>query len=97
MRLKIQVVTDLVDKNKMDIFSIGLQGLNQAQGQLEKSASDIAHSSIAASSTTTEPVDTVDISEAMISMLSAKTTFEANLKTIEVGKELAKTVIDIKA
>lgn len=81
----------------MDIFSIALQGMNQAQGRLEQSASKIAHAGGEAISSGGQVNDTVDISEAMISMLSAKTAFESNAKTVEVAQELSKTVIDILA
>jgi DNA-binding ferritin-like protein len=81
----------------MDILSVGLQGMNQAQEQLEQSAEKIARSGGEAVSSNGQYNDTVDISEAMISMLSAKTAFESNAKSIEVAQEVSKTVIDIIA
>lgn len=80
----------------MDIFSIALQGMNRAQGQLEKSASNIARSGGAVPANGVSE-DTVDISQQMASMMSAKNDFQANAKVVEVGDQLTKTVIDMLA
>jgi flagellar hook protein FlgE len=81
----------------MDIFSIALQGMNRADFKLDKSASEIARSGENASSSPRLADDTVDISDAMVSLLSAKDAFNVNIKTFEVANETQKTVIDMLA
>jgi flagellar basal body rod protein FlgC len=85
-----------VDNATMDIFSIALQGMNRADFRLDKAAAKIAHAGAVASSDGLVH-DTVDISGAMVSMLSAKDAFATNIKTFEVANETQKTVIDMLA
>lgn len=81
----------------MDIFSVTLQGMNKAQQKLDDSAAKIAQTGEEEVSSTGTPTDTVDISDAMISMITAKTAFESNAKAMAVEKEVSKTVIDLEA
>lgn len=78
----------------MDISSIALQGLNKADLQLDNAASKIASagSSVSAGQM---PVDTVDISQEAVSMLSAKNAFEANIKTLEVSNQMQQYAMDM--
>jgi flagellar basal body rod protein FlgC len=78
----------------MDISSVALQGLNKADLQLDNAASKIAGagSSVSAGQL---PVDTVDISQEAVSMLSAKNAFEANIKTLEVSNQMQQYAMDM--
>ena len=84
------------DERIMDILSIALQGMNRAQSQLENAASNVARSGGSVSANGIAQ-DTVDISQQMISMMSAKNDFESNAKTVEVADQMTKTVIDMLA
>ncbi len=73
----------------MDVSSIALGGLQQAQGQVEKAASRIS----AAGSGS--PADTVDLSQNMVALLSAKSEFSANLNVLKVADEMQKSLVSV--
>jgi len=77
----------------MDISAIALQGLNQAEANLEKAATRIA--SFGADSIDGANVDTVDLSAEMVALMSAKNEFSVNLKTLETAGEMQKNMIDL--
>ncbi|MBZ5618170.1 MAG: hypothetical protein LAQ69_05445 [Acidobacteriia bacterium] len=79
----------------MDISAIALQGLNQAQAQLEQAGGRLA--SIGADSTEGMPVDTTDLSQAAVALLSPKNEFAANIASLKVGNELQRQVLDLLA
>lgn len=77
----------------MDVSSIALQGLQQANIQLEAAAVRIAGS---ASSDAT-PVDVVDLSAEMVALMSAKSLFDANIATLKTADQMQQSLIDITA
>ena len=79
----------------MDLSAIALQGLQQADAQLNQAASQIAN--FGASSPDGAPVDTVDLSAEMVALMSAKNAFQANLKTLETAEQVQNSVMDLKA
>jgi flagellar hook protein FlgE len=79
----------------MNVSTIALQGLQQADAQLGSAASKIA--SFGASSPTGANLDTVDLSAAVVALLSAKNLYSANLSTVKVADETQKTTIDLIA
>lgn len=74
----------------MEIASIGLQGMKQAEGRLEKTASNLAKIG-------TPETDTVSLSDEMVSLLSEKNDFAINTKLVQTGDEMQKRVLDILA
>ncbi|HEY3838236.1 MAG TPA: hypothetical protein VGL72_16765 [Bryobacteraceae bacterium] len=76
----------------MDVSSIALQGLQQAQTQLETTAQQL---STAGSSSNGAPMDTADLSDAAISLMSAKNQFAANLNLMKIADQMQKHVIDL--
>lgn len=80
------------DKSYMDVSSIALQGLQQAQTQLETTAQQL---STAGSSSNGAPMDTADLSDAAISLMSAKNQFAANLNLMKIADQMQKHVIDL--
>ena len=80
----------------MDLTGIALQGLQQADVQLNQAAAGIA-SYGAAASTTGANVDTVDLSAEVVALMSAKNQNAVNLKTLQTGNEIQKTTIDLMA
>lgn len=79
----------------MDLSAIALQGLQQADAQLESAAGKIA--SFGASSPSGANLDVVDLSAAVVALLSAKNSYSANLGTVKVANEIQKTSIDLLA
>jgi hypothetical protein len=79
----------------MGISGIALQGLDQAQGRFDQAAGQIA--SIGASSDDGTDVDTVDLSQAAVSLLSAKNDFATSLKLLKIADEMQGQAIDILA
>jgi len=79
----------------MDISAIALQGLQQAEAQLDQAATSIA--SFGAASPEGAGLDTVDLSAEVVALLSAKNQSAANLGTLKVADEMQKAVIDLIA
>ena len=78
----------------MDPSSIALQGLQQADVQLEAAAARIA--SVGANSTDGANIDVVDLSAEMIAIISARNMFDVNLVTLKAVDQMQKSVIDLK-
>ena len=78
----------------MDLSAIALQGINQAQMQLDAATSSLA-------STGTSPnsggVDVVDIASQMVAMNSAEILLQLSLSTLKTSDQLQKNVIDLLA
>jgi flagellar hook protein FlgE len=79
----------------MDVTTIALQGLHQADARLESAGSKIA--SFGASSPGGANQDTVDLSAAVVALLSAKNLYSANLSSVKTADEMLKTSIDLIA
>jgi hypothetical protein len=78
----------------MSIVQTGLEGLRRAETSIERTARKLAELPV---SVTGEPQDVVDLSAEAVSLLMAKHTFEANLRAIETGTELAQSTLDLMA
>jgi len=79
----------------MDPSAIALQGLQQAEIQLEAAASRI--SSAGAASPDGSNLDVVDLSAQMVALMSAQTQFAANLATLKTADQMQKALVDITA
>ena len=71
----------------MDVSAIAIGGLEQAQSQLENTAKRIAKPG--------NPVDGVDLSQEAVSLLQARTDFQANLATLKVNDQMVKSLFDV--
>jgi flagellar hook-associated protein FlgK len=71
----------------MDVSAIALGGLEQAQSQLENTAKRIANP--------VNPVDGVDLSQEAVSLLQARTDFQANLATLKVSDQMIQSLFDV--
>jgi flagellar hook protein FlgE len=58
-------------------------GLQRAEGQLNQAAQAIA----------TPQSDSVDLSAQAVALIQAKNNFDANLKTLQAGDEMTKTLL----
>ena len=79
----------------MDISAIALQGLQQADAQLNQAAIQVA--SYGAGSSNGAGLDTVDLSAAMVSLMSAKIDFQANLKVMQTAEQVQQNLLDVTA
>jgi flagellar hook protein FlgE len=73
----------------MGIQAVALQGLEQAQSQVEQSARRISDATLSS--------DTVDLSAETVSLLSARNAFEANLKLAETADRIERGAISLQA
>jgi flagellar basal body rod protein FlgG len=78
----------------MDISSIALQGLDQANVQLDAAAAQIVDASTTAS---TGGIDLVNLSEEMVALMTAQNSFDANLATLQTANEVQKSLVDLTA
>ena len=75
----------------MDVSSIAMQGLQQAQLQLENSAQRIA----TAGTTDATGVDTVNLSQEAVSMIGAKNQFAANVNVMKIADNMQKNLLNL--
>ena len=78
----------------MDPSSIALQGLQQAEVQLNAAASQLAK---AGASPNGANLDVVDLSAEMVGLMSAQTMFSVNIATLKIADQMQKARIDITA
>jgi len=79
----------------MDLSAIALQGLEQANLQLESAVTNLA--SAAALSPDGSNVDTVDISAEVVALLSAKNQFSVAAATLRVADEVKQNAVNLIA
>ena len=68
-------------------FSTPLEGLDRATSTLNQAAAKIANLNT--------PGDSVDLSTEMVSLLRARTDFEANTKVIQTEDQMTRSLFDI--
>jgi flagellar hook protein FlgE len=78
----------------MDLSAIALQGMEQAQVQLENAATRLAS---AGSSPSGANLDIVDLSAEMVALMSAKNNFSVNLSVLKTASQIEKQVTDVMA
>ena len=78
----------------MDIADIALQGLQQADLQLNQAAATIA---AAAGSSDGSSPDAVSLSAELVALLSAKNNFAVNVASLKVAESVQKQVLDVTA
>jgi flagellar hook protein FlgE len=75
----------------MDLSSIALQGLQQADDRLQQASTRLA------SVGSDGDVDTVSISAEMVALLSAKNEYMTNVRALKTGDEVQQAALDIMA
>jgi hypothetical protein len=86
---------DPTDKQTMQISAIALQGLNQAQSQVDKAFGTLA--SLGANPDDGTSVDTVDLSTAAVSLISAKNVFSTDIQMLKVADEMQGQALQLLA
>jgi hypothetical protein len=79
----------------MQISAIALQGLNQAQAQVEHAGRQLA--SIGSNTGDGADVDTADLSTAAVSLLSGKDAFATNIQLLKVADKMQGQAINLLA
>jgi len=77
----------------MQVTYRALGGLQQAEDQVNRTASRLARSPFY----TGPPQDEVSLSDAAVSLLEAKTSFDANLGSTKVADEMQKSALRMVA
>jgi flagellar basal body rod protein FlgC len=79
----------------MDPSSIALQGLQQAEVQLNAAAANLADA--AGGSSNGANLDVVNLSAEMVALMSAQTMFSVNVATLKTADQMQKNLIDVTA
>jgi flagellar basal body rod protein FlgC len=77
----------------MDILGIAQQGLQQAQGQFDQTAQQIAQ--VAGPSKT--PEDSVTLSDEIVSLMTSQNQYETNLGVAHVASRMEQATISLLA
>jgi uncharacterized protein YeaC (DUF1315 family) len=78
----------------MTISSIqSLQGMQSSENLLNQAASNIAQWPSSASSS--NPQDTIDLSQQAVALIQAKNSFEANTAAFKVGDEMTQSLLNV--
>jgi hypothetical protein len=75
----------------MQITSIALEGLNQAENQANRAAAWLAGLSAPAN----PPQDEVSLSDAAVSLLEGRISYQANLNAIKVGDKMEQAALSL--
>jgi len=78
----------------MNASAIALQGLQQADLQLETAASAIA--STGADSSNSGNLDVADLSAEMTALTSAQTLYDANLATLKTADQMEQNLVNLR-
>jgi len=86
-------LTQPADNIYMATSAIALQGLQQAEVQLNAAASAIANAGTSSGNGGT--LDVVSLSEEIVAMMSAQTSFSANLAALETADQMQQNLLDV--
>ena len=78
----------------MEIVATALQGLSRAETKVDRAATRISQVGITENGASG---DSVDLATEMVNLAEAKIEYQANLKALQTGNEMAKHTIDILA
>ena len=78
----------------MEILATALQGLNGAEKKLDQAATRISQAGVSENGSS---ADNVDLATEIVNLAVAKEEYQANLKALQTGSEIAKHTIDILA
>ena len=83
----------------MDITSVVLQALQQADAQADATAGNLAVAGTAAPNGTSDGsgVDTVSLSDSMVAMMSAENLYAANLATLNTADQIENALLNVIA
>ncbi len=86
----------------MQILAAALEGLQKAEGKLDQTASRLSNLGALTNSApaqptpaTPAPTDAVDLSTEMLNLITARTEYDVNLKSLQTGEQMVKHTLDI--
>ena len=79
----------------MSASSISLQGMQQAEEQLQVSAATLAN--VGTGSANGSNADTTDLSTATVAMVQAQASFEASLASLNTSEQTQQALLDVLA
>jgi flagellar hook protein FlgE len=79
----------------VDLSAIALDGLAQADAQLEAAAASLANAGSASSGGTN--ADVVDLATALTGMMSAQTLLRINLEVLKTADQIQQAALDVTA
>jgi hypothetical protein len=77
----------------MGISAIALQGLNQAQAQVEQAGGRLA--AVGGETSDGAAPDSVDLSDAAVSLLAGKNAFAAGIQLLKVADEMQSQAVNL--
>jgi flagellar hook protein FlgE len=78
----------------VDISAIALQGLQQAESQFARAASQLSSAGVAPDG---GAGDMVDLSAAAVALISAKDDYASNLATVKIADEMERDTVNLLA
>ena len=75
----------------MDILGIAQQGLQQAQGQFDRAAQSVTQASLPSQS----PSDSVSLSDAAVSLLSARNQYQTEVGVAHVADQMDQATLNL--
>ncbi len=78
----------------MDISGIALQGLNQAEAQLNQAASNLVDYGTG-SAASGGGVDTVDLATQVVALKSAQIQFQLDIKTLKTANQIQENALNV--
>lgn len=79
----------------MDSSNIALQGLQQAEFQLNNAAAEIASAGVQFSNVSN--ADVVDLSSETVALMSSQTLYDANLATLKTADQVEQNLVNLTA
>jgi hypothetical protein len=79
----------------MNISAVALQGACQSQSQVATAGSKLASAGLNSGAST--PVDTADLSDAAVSLLSGKDAFATDIKLLKVADDMKGQTLNLLA
>jgi flagellar basal body rod protein FlgC len=81
----------------MEPLSLAIAGLQAANEMFEQAAAGVIRAAAPPSSSDAPAagIDTVELSTAMVSMLEARTSFEANVRVFQTADEMSRSTLDV--
>ena len=74
----------------MDVMSVALSGMQNAQSTIQKTAESIA-------TVSPETSDSVDLSSQMVAMLAARNQYQTNARVIQTADDMQKKLLNLLA
>jgi flagellin-like hook-associated protein FlgL len=78
----------------MDISSIALQGVEQAQVQLDAATASLASAGVSPDGAS---LDTVDLASGIVALTSAQTLLQLSLSTLKTANQVSQTALNLLA